>query len=768
MVFYGAPMSPIKQLRDAAAAHLAAGRLTEAAAAYGEVLARAPGDFEAQHRLGTLKVQLGDSAEGFSLLEAASRLKPGHAETWLHLGMAAQNLGRLEDAAAHYRQAASLRPDDAAAPFRLGVLLRHLRRQDEALAAFDRCTALLPGDAAVLQQRGELKFEMQDLAGALADFDILLARNPGAVPALLYRGVTLSYLERPAEALAALDRAAALAPGRAEIFFNRGVVLEALGRSGEALAAYDAAIRVTPGHADAWNNRGGVLRGQGRLEEAVDCFRRAVALAPRHPAALINRGTVLAMLNRNREAAADFRRVLEIEPENPTAQGALLSALLPLCDWAGIEALKPRLAAGVREGRSNVSPFQMTLAFDDPKLLHDCSVPFLRKLVPVTPAARPALREPDGRIRIAYVSADFQTHATATLIADLIERHDRKRFEVIGLSYGADDGKAERARLQRGFDRFLDMQGRTDAEMAAALRALETDIAVDLKGYTLWARPGVFAHGPAPVTVSWLGYPGSMAVDWYDYVLADPVVLPHSQQPFYDEKIVHLPDCYQPNDPARPLAAATRAEAGLPAEGFVFGCFNVHRKITRPVFEAWMRLLAAVPGSLLWLMDDTANDVLRAEAAGRGLDPARLVFAPKVEVSAHLARCAAAGLMLDTMPYGAHTTTSDALWAGVPIVTMLGPSFANRVAASLVTAIGAPDLIAPSLDGYEALALGLARDPARLAALKARLAANRLTAPLFDAERFRRHIERGYETMMEIARAGEAPRPFDIQVSEAW
>jgi protein O-GlcNAc transferase len=225
---------------------------------------------------------------------------------------------------------------------------------------------------------------------------------------------------------------------------------------------------------------------------------------------------------------------------------------------------------------------------------------------------------------------------------------------------------------------------------------------------------------------------------------------------------VHLPDCYQSNDPSRPLAAATRAEAGLPASGFVFGCFNVHRKISRPVFEAWMRLLAAAPGSLLWLMDDTANEALRAEAAARGIDKARLVFAPKVEVNAHLARCAAADLMLDTMPYGAHTTSSDALWAGVPIVTVLGPSFANRVASSLLTAIGAPELIAPSLDEYEALALALARDPARLAVLKVKLAANRLSAPLFDAERFRRHIERAYETMMEIARAGEAPRPFDV------
>jgi predicted O-linked N-acetylglucosamine transferase (SPINDLY family) len=756
-----------QQLRWTAAAHLAAGRLVEAATAYAALLAHAPDDFEAHHQLGTLHLQLGDSVEGHRLLAAAARIDPAQAQTWLHLGMAAQNLGRLDEAVTHYRQALACQPDYVEALFRLGVLLRHLQRPAEALASFDRCAALAPREHDVLQQRGELKYALQDFDGALADFTAVLALKPDAVQALLYGGVTLSHLRRPQDALAFLDRAAALAPARAEIPFNRGVMLENLERPAEALEAYDTAIRINPGHADAWNNRGGLLRNHGQLEDAVESLTRAIALAPGHIPALTNRGLALTTLNRNREAAADFRRVLEIEPANDNALGGLLTAALPLCDWAAVEALKPQLTAQVRAGRSGLSPFQMTLAFDDSALLYDCAVPFLKTLVPLPPQPRPPLRAPGGRIRLAYVSADFHVHATAWLMADLIERHDRARFEVIGLSYGPDDGSAMRERLRRGFDRFDDMQGRSDAEMAAALRAMQVDIAVDLKGYTQWARPGIFARRPAPLQVNWLGYPGSMAADCYDYVLADPVVLPHAQQPFYDEKIVHLPDCYQPNDPSRPLAGLTRAAAGLPEAGFVFCCFNGHRKITRAVFECWMRLLSAVPGSLLWLIDDTANDVLRAEAAARGIDPARLVFAPKLAMTSHLARCAAAGLMLDTMPYGAHTTASDGLWAGVPIVTVLGPSFAGRVAASLVTAIGAPDLITSSLDEYEALALALARDPARLAALKAKLAANRATAPLFDGERFRRHIERAYETMLEIARNGEPPRPFDVPVQDA-
>ncbi len=761
-------MASTAQLRADATAHLAAGRLHEAAAAYAGLLALAPRDFEAHHFLGTLKIQLGDSAEGFALLTAASRLNPANAETWLHLGMAAQNLGRLEEAAAHYRQAAALNRNDAAAPFRLGVLLRHLRRPQEALAAFDRSVALAPHEEAVLQARGELKYEMADPHGALADFRALLALRPAAVQALIYAGVIHSQQERFAEALELLDRAAALAPERTEMHFNRGVTLESLGRADEAMAAYDRALQLDRGHAGAWNNRGNLLRHRGQLEEAVDNLGEAIRLAPGASAPLINRGIALTMLNRDAAAAAaDFRRALEIDPAHGGALGGLATAALALCDWTMIEELKPRLAAEAMSGRGDISPFLMTQIFDDPALLRATALPFVRKLVPLPAQPRPPLRAADGRIRLAYVSSDLQDHATAYLIADLIERHDRSRFEVMGLSYGADDRGAMRGRMRRGFDRFIDMHGAGDGDIAAQLRQIEADIAIDLKGYTMWARPGIFAHGPAPVTASWLGYPGTMAVDWYDYVLADPVVLPHDQQRFYGEKIVQLPDCYQSNDPARPLAAMTRIAAGLPQTGFLFCCFNIHRKITRAVFECWMRLLAAVPGSLLWLLDDSASETLRRAAAARGIDPARLVFSPKVDTDTHLARSGCADLVLDTMPYGAHTTASDALWAGVPIVTVLGPSFANRVAASLLTAIGMPELIAPSLDEYEALALALARDPARLAALKAKLAANRTTAPLFDAERFCRHIERAYETMMTIARAGEAPRPFTVPAIEA-
>ena len=348
-------------------------------------------------------------------------------------------------------------------------------------------------------------------------------------------------------------------------------------------------------------------------------------------------------------------------------------------------------------------------------------------------------------------------------MADLFARHDRTRFEVVAISYGGDDNSPIRARLRQGFDRFIDVQTLSDTQVAATMREIGVDIAVDLKGYTSWARNAIFAHGAAPVQVSWLGYPGPMAADFYDYVIADPVVLPHAEQPFWDEKIVHLPDTYQPNDPLRPhMPPPSRAEAGLPGSGFVFACFNNHRKIGPGPFDIWMRLLASVPGSVLWLLDDSANEALRGHAAVRSVDPARLMFAPKVEATLHLRRLCCADLMLDTLPCGMHTTASDALWMGMPVVTCRGKSFAGRVAAGLLTALECPELIAETMEEYEALALALAQDPARLAALKAKLAGERLTAPLFDAPRFCRHLEQAYVTIMEMARAGQAPRAFSV------
>ena len=331
-------------------------------------------------------------------------------------------------------------------------------------------------------------------------------------------------------------------------------------------------------------------------------------------------------------------------------------------------------------------------------------------------------------------------------LAELFERHDRSRFEIIGVSFGADDKSEMRNRIVAAFDQFYDVRRKSDEEVAKLLKGLQIDIAVDLMGHTRHSRPGIFAYRPAPTQVNYLGYPGTMGAEFIDYIIADKMVAPFEHQPFYREKIVHLVDCYQVNDTKRNIAerTPTRQEAGLPETGFVFCCFNTNWKITPDVFNVWMRLLHAVEGSVFWLVRDNASaeQNLRKEAQQRGIDPSRLIFADRLPLEQHLARHLLADLFLDTLPYNAHTTASVALWAGLPVVTRLGEAFAGRVAASLLNAIGLPELVTHSIEDYEALALQLARDPKLLEGYRNRLATNRLTHPLFDTDRFRRHIRR--------------------------
>jgi predicted O-linked N-acetylglucosamine transferase (SPINDLY family) len=371
------------------------------------------------------------------------------------------------------------------------------------------------------------------------------------------------------------------------------------------------------------------------------------------------------------------------------------------------------------------------------------------------------------RIRIAYLSADFHLHATSQLMAELFERHDRERFEVSAWSFGPETGDAMRARLRAAFEIFHDVRDVSDDDVAARLRATGIDIAVDLKGYSKDGRPGIFARRVAPIQVNYLGYPGTTGADCMDYIIGDAEVIPEGHEAYYSEQVVRLPDSYQVNDTKRLIAdrTPTRAEAGLPASGFVFCCFNNNYKITPEVFDVWMRLLKAVPGSVLWLLEDNAaaSRNLRREAGARGVDAERLVFAGRVLPPAHLARQRLADLFLDTLPCNAHTTASDALWAGLPLLTCRGNAFAGRVAGSLLRAVGLPELITDDLGTYEALALRLATTPGELSALKARLSQNRLTHPLFDIDRYRRHLESAYVTMAEQHRQGKLPQAFSVQ-----
>ena len=744
-------------------------RREEALASYDRALAIQPNYAEALYNRGIVLRALQRPAEALASFERALSIKPDYAEAHYNRGNALQDLARPAEALASYDRALGLRPDTAEILYHRGNALLALRRPAEALASYDQALTIKPDHVAALNNRGNTLQELGRPLEALASYDRALAIRPAHAQTIYNRGVVLRQLQRPAEALASFDQVLSIAPDHVDALNNRGVVLRLLNRPLEALASYDRALAIKPGYVEVLNNRASTLRDLKRPAEALASIEQALAIEPAHADSLCNRGIALRDLKRPAESLASFEAALAIEPDHRYAFAGMAYAALAACDWDRTAVIAGELERRVAQRQSVIPPFTLLGYGSDPAVQLECARWSIASELPATtePLWKQAPRR-DDKIRIAYLSTDFRRHPVAALIAELIERHDRARFEVIGISYGPDDQSDLRQRLMRAFDQFHDVRSRSDRAVAELLSHMPVDIAIDLSGRTQDSRLGILAHRPAPVQATYLGYAGTTGAGFIDYVIADRTVLPFDQQPFYTEKIVHLPDCFQSNDSTRQIAAATptRREAGLPEAGFVFCCFNNNFKITRPVFEVWMRLLRAIAGSVLWLSQDNAaaRENLCREAATRGIDPARLIFAPRVERDdEHLARHRLADLFVDTLPYNAHATASDALWAGLPLLTCRGASFAGRVAASLLQAAGLPELAANDLAEYEALALRLATDAALLGGLRRRLAQNRTTCPLFDTDRFRRHIENAYTTMWELQRRGESPRSFSVE-----
>lgn len=598
----------------------------------------------------------------------------------------------------------------------------------------------------------------------------LLARacdvSPGSAEARNNLGAALAGLARREEALQCYEEALRLRPDYAEAHNNRGVVLHELQRYAESLAAYDKAIAASPGHVQARFHRGAALQALRRHAEAVEDYERALALKPDYTEALFNCGVALQSLGRHADAIAILGRALATRPDYDFLYGTWLSARMRICDWDGIDGDFAQLEGRVQSRERALTP--QVVALPVPAALQRKVLEEWTRAKHPAATALPAwpARAPGGRIHIGYFSADFHDHATCNLMAELFERHDRSRFEVSAFSFGPDKRDAMRARVSAAFRHFVDVRDLQDAEVAAMARKMGVDIAVDLKGHTEDARPGIFAQRAAPVQAAYLGYPGTTGAGYIDYIIADATVIPEAHKAHYTEKVAWLPDSYQANDSTRPISdrVFSREAEGLPETGFVFCCFNANYKIVPGTFDAWMRILQRVGGSVLWLVEDNPEAAanLRKEAARRGVDAGRLVFAGRLPQAEHLARQRLADLFLDTLPCNAHTTTSDALWAGLPVLTCIGDAFAGRVAASLLNAVWMQELVVETQEAYEALAVALATDPARLASLRSRLNEARLAAPLFDAARFARNIEAAYLAMHERRLAGAPPDHFAV------
>jgi protein O-GlcNAc transferase len=775
-----------------------AGDLPSAQSLYGQILSGNPDHLDALHLFGVLRHQQGHNAEALGLIVAAHRVDPTSIGVLSNLAVVLQALGRHEDAVAAYDQAIRLQPDHFESHCGRGLAQHRRRNLDAALASYGDAVALRPEDLHARLQRGVVLSELGRHQEALGVYDEVLAKAPDHIAALNNRGAALQELGRDEEAAATFARALALAPDDPELHANRGAALQRAQRFEEALACFDRALAIRPDDAGTLDHRGNALLALRRYGEALKSYDRALAIAPDNARAFCHRGVALNEIKLHEEALASLDRAIALDPsyadahynhgnafkgmrqiapalesyEKALALGASMAfggyaeCAAKMCDWHRTAQVQAAIESHVVGDKSIVPPFTLLTYDTTPALQLACARTYAAgKFSALAAALHGGTRRHHDKLRIAYLSADFNRHATSYLMASLFERHDRSRFEITGISFGADDGSETRDRVVAAFDTFRDVRDLDDRAVAKLMRECEIDIAVDLKGYTLDARPAILWHRPAPIQVSYLGYPGTMGVDFIDYLVADAVVVPPGEERFYAEKIVRLPDCYQVNDPRRAISEPmpTRHEAGLPAQGFVFCSFNNNYKITSAMFDIWMRLLTAIDGSVLWLLrDDNAADNLRHAAAERGVDPARLVFAARAEQPDHLARHRLADLFLDTLPVNAHTTCSDALWAGLPVLTCRGNAFAGRVAASLLQSVGLPELITSNLADYEAMALRLAQNPALLGHIRTRLAENRLIRPLFDIELSRRHIEAAYTAMWERWQRGETPKSFDV------
>jgi len=739
--------------------------------------------------------------------EQSLRLDAGLSGGWLILGAVNRDGGRPFEAEACWLHAIALDPERVEARFNLAQLMRSQHRTQAAVETYAQvlqrapryapawlgwCETLLEegraaevGNVAQAAQQagcdtadvwlvaGNALFQTGQFAQAAACYRQAAQRAPQLVSARYNLALALSRDGQRQAAIAELRSLVTLSPA----YLNAHIKLaDLLAESGDPLAAaqaYRAAIALKPDMGELYNNLGKALRQTGQVAESIACFEQALKLGIRQPVVYLNLGGAYQTQRQQEAALAAYRQGLALEADHFSLLTSAVHVQQMLCDWQGLDNLHERLV-------------QPALTWQEGTLPPPC-FPFLALPVAVSSAelrqiadhyarslsqhAGPVFQHapwtaPHRPLRIGYVSADFHNHATAHLMLGLFRRHDRRRVQVWAYSMGTDDGSHYRQRIVADCDHFIDISTLSDDAAAARIQADGIDIVIDLKGYTGSARPAIFARRPAPLQVQYLGYPGTMGGDFFDYVIADKIVLPEADCPHFSEAPVWMPHCYQINDNEQAIAAVapSRAECGLPEHGFVFCCFNSPYKIEADIFTAWMRLLAAVPDSVLWLYagNATAVDNRRREAAARGIDPARLVFADILPKDRHLARHCHADLFLDTLYYNAHTTGSDALWAGVPMLTLPGQTFASRVGESLLHAARLPELIAPDLESYVAQAIDLAQQPQQLAALRAKLAANRGTCPLFDTEKFTRGLEYAYEAMAARYLAGLPPAPINV------
>ena len=686
----------------------------------------------------------------------------------IHTAIALHQKGEIERAEQICQKLLAVNPINSEVLHLLGVIAYQRGHFQRAIDLISIAIEISPDIPDFFVNKGNALQELKLLDEAISCYEQAIALNPNYAEAYINMGAALKDLSRLQDAVKSFDKAILLRPDLAEAHSNRGIALKGLNDFQSAIASYDKAIAINPNYAEAYYNRGISLQELKQLEAAVESYDRAISLNPAYAEAYANRGAAYKDLKKIEAAIDSLDKAFEFNPDMEYLIGMRQHARMFVCNWGDFDNQILELRRRIQLGMLATTCLSAVALPLTAKEQLEVSKVWVNNHHPDNPCLGPIPKYANSqKIRIGYFSADFQNHATAHLMAELFELHDKDKFELFAFSFGPNVHDEMRQRISLAFNQFIDVTQQSDLEVAQLSRILGIHIAIDLKGLTQDSRLGIFSYRAAPIQVSYLGYPGSLGAEYIDYLIADKMLIPEISQPNYSEKIVYLPNSYQVNDRKKVIADIqfTKNQLGLPSEGFVFCCFNSNYKITPEVFNSWVRILKAVEGSVLWLFEDnqSASSNLRKEAEARELDPNRLIFSPRMQLPEHLARHKLANLFLDTNPCNAHTTASDALWVGLPVLTWMGESFASRVASSLLNALGVPELITICQEDYERLAIDLAKNSQKLKAIKDKLNSNRLNEPLFDTPLFAKHLEAAYTKMFENYQADSIPDHFYIK-----
>jgi predicted O-linked N-acetylglucosamine transferase (SPINDLY family) len=694
--------------------------------------------------------QRGDLNAAGKIYTKILELQPLHFDALQLNGLLLGQSGKHEEAVKYLQAALDINPNESAVNNNIGITFHNLGMHELAIESYGKAISAKLNYDEAFYNRGLAHQSLGNLDLAQADYESTTQINPRHIGALTNLGNVFQLKKRYEDAISCYQKAIDLNSNFAQPYNNRGNLYHDLQMYSNALEDYARALKINPNYAEALSNRGNTLHALKKIDEALKSYDLAINLNINNADVRFNRANLFCELGRFDEALRDFEIAMSINSQFPYLKGVRLATKMRICDWSNFEEDCFNLKEGIENSKKVSQPFWIFAMFDSLEIQKKAAQIWIEDKHPlkVDNGFIGSRRLPDQKIKLAYYSADFHNHATMYLMAQLFELHNKSKFEVFGFSFGPDSKDEMRARAVSAFDHFYNVRDKTDQEVARISREIGIDIAVDLKGFTQNYRAGIFASRAAPIQINYLGYPGTMAANYMDYIIADSVTIPKEMQNKYQEKVLYMPFTYQVNDGSRKISEKnySRGDFGLPDQGFVFCCFNNNYKITPSVFDSWIEILNQVENSVLWLLEDNswASINLRREASARGLDPRRLIFAEKMPLAEHLARHRLADLFLDTFPCNAHTTASDALWAGLPLITMAGESFASRVAASLLHAIGLPDLVTNNQKQYQNLAISLGNNAINLKNIKLLLSKNIAQSPLFNIKKYVYDLEALY------------------------